>query len=132
MKKILWIGIATLVLSGCVTVVAVPRGAVFLGERVVAFRGNYGAIPVGRDEGFFHSLYFVVERNNIELSNFVITYGNGERERFATRLVFGPGSRSREFAVAGGRRIIRSIAFAYRTIGSWSDERARVVVYGVR
>ena len=35
----------------------------------------------------------VVEKNNIEIVNIVVVYGNGEREKFGTRLVFREGSR---------------------------------------
>ena len=62
----------------------------------------------------------------------VVTYGNGERERFDTRLNLGADSRSRYLPLEGQRRIIRTIAFTYKTVGSWLDGRATVVVYGLR
>jgi hypothetical protein len=119
-------------LSSCMSGPVVPPDAVVLGERTVAFKADRDVIQVGRYEGVFRSLFFVVEKNDIQIYNLVITYGNGERERLDTRLVFNSDSRSRTLPFAGGKRRIRSIAFTYRTVGEWADGRARVVLYGVR
>ena len=122
---------ATIVLASCMTV-APPSDRVLLGERVVAFRGDHDVVPVGRYEGNFRSMVVVVEKNDIEIFNIVVVYGNGEREKFGTRLVFREGSRSRDLQFAGGQRKVRAMEFTYRTVGSWQDGRARVLVYGVR
>jgi hypothetical protein len=119
-------------LSSCMSGPVVPGDAVMLGERTVAFKANHNIIQVGRYEGFFRSLFFVVEKNDIQIYNLVITYGNGERERIDTRLNFNADSRSRALTFHGGKRRIRTIAFTYRTAGEWADGRARVVVYGVK
>ena len=119
-------------LSSCMSGPAVPPEAVMLGERTVAFKADHDVIQVGRYEGLFRSLFFAVEKNDIQIHNIVITYGNGERERVDTRLNFSADSRSRAVAFEGGKRRIRAIAFSYRTVGKWADGRARVVVYGVK
>ncbi|MDA8427315.1 MAG: hypothetical protein M0Z80_14405 [Treponema sp.] len=111
---------------------AAPDGAVLLGQRAVDFRANHDVIRVGPYDGFFRSLVFEVERNNIEIFNVVVTYGDGRRERLETRLVFDAGTRSREIRFEGGRRKIRSIAFEFKTVGSWLEGRARVRVFGLR
>ena len=67
-----------------------------------------------------------------EVFNLVVVFGNGEREKIDTRLVFREGSRSRLIDLPGGKRQIRTIQFSYKTVGRWYDGRARVVVYGVR
>jgi hypothetical protein len=74
----------------------------------------------------------VVENNDVELFNLVVVYGNGERERIDTRLIFREGSRSRVIDLEGGKRRIRNVQFTYKTVGSWRDGRARVVLYGMR
>jgi hypothetical protein len=125
-------GAAALVLVSCMAVPGVPADRVLLGERVVAFRGDHDVVPVGRYEGGFRSMVVVVEKNDIELFNVVVVYGNGEREKFDTRMVFREGSRSRDLRFAGGERKIRAIEFTYKTVGNWQDGRARVLVYGVR
>ena len=80
----------------------------------------------------FRSLVVVVEKNDIELYNVVVVYGNGERDKFKTRYVFRGGTRSRDMQFAAGQRRIRAIEFTYKTVGDWQDGRARVLVYGVR
>jgi len=121
---------AAVVLASCMTVM--PTDRVLLGERVVNFRGDHDVVQVGRYEGNFHSMVVVVEKNDVEIFNIVVVYGNGEREKFGTRLVFREGSRSRDLQFAGGQRKIRTIEFTYKTVGNWQDGRARVLVYGVR
>jgi hypothetical protein len=131
MKRILLSVFVVLSLASCMDI-AVPPQSVFLGDRTVAFRGDHDVITVGRYEGTFRSLYFVVRRNDVELANLVVVYGNGERERIETRLVFNEGSRSRLIDLQGGRRRIQSIQFSYKTVGTWADGKALVAVYGVR
>jgi len=137
MKRILLAVLIVLALTGCMTLavavaVAPPARSVFLGERAVDFKADHDVIGVGRYNGTFRALWFQVEKNDVELFDVVVVYGNGERESFDTRLIFREGSRSRLLDLQGGRRIIRSIQFAYRTVGTWAEGRARVVVYGVR
>ena len=103
-----------------------------LGECRVDFHANHDVIPVGAYDGWFKDIVFWVERNNIEIINFVVTYGNGKSERFDTRFVFDAGTRSRLLHLQGGMRHIKNIAFSFRTVGDWLEGRARVVVYGVR
>jgi predicted small secreted protein len=130
---------AFLSLTACVTVAPrgpgapkPPRESVALGERTVNFKADHDVIGVGGYDGVFRSLYFVVEKNSIEIFNVVVTYGNGEKQRLETRMVFNEGSRSRTISFDGGKRRIKTIAFTYKTVGKWEDGRARVVVYGVR
>ncbi len=132
MRKLLLLAALPAVLSACMTGPALPRDAFFLGDRTVAFKADHDVIPVGGYDGFFRSLFFVVEKNDVEIYNVVVTYGNGERERFGTRLVFSADSRSRSLPFDGGKRRIKTIAFTYKTVGRWVDGRARVAVYGVK
>lgn len=133
MRKLLLLVIAALFVSSCATVeIVVPKGSVPLGQRTVNFKADHDVIQVGGYEGAFRSLYFVVEKNDIEIFNIVVTYGNGEKQRLGTRLIFSEGSRSRAIDFEGGKRRIKTIAFTYKTVGTWQDGRARVAVYGVR
>jgi hypothetical protein len=131
MKRILLSILVAFSLASCMAIAAPPQ-SVFLGDRTVAFRGDHDVITVGNNEGTFRSLYFVVRRNDVELANLVVVYGNGERERINTRLIFNEGSRSRVIDLQGARRRIQSIQFNYKTVGTWADGRALVAVYGVR
>jgi hypothetical protein len=132
MKKFAMLAAVALAFVSCVTVSYAPQGSVFLGARTVDYRAERGDIGVGDYHGWFRSLYFEVERNDIELFNVVVVYGDGQRERIDTRLIFDSGSRSRIIPVEGGKRRIRAIEFSYRTVGSWVDGKARIRVYGIR
>jgi hypothetical protein len=137
MKKILFLAAAALAMMSCVTApvpvgIHAPANSVLLGERMVNFKADHDVIGAGAYSGVFRSLYFAVEKNDVELFNVVVVYGNGEREKFDTRLIFREGSRSRVLDFHGGKRIIKSIQFTYRTVGTWAEGRARVVVYGIR
>ncbi|MGA2642141.1 MAG: hypothetical protein ABSG21_14710 [Spirochaetia bacterium] len=131
MKRAIFVAAITLALTSCVSA-SLPPGAVLLGDRTVPFRGDHDVIEVGDYDGFFRSLVLVVENNDVELFNLVVVYGNGERERIDTRLIFREGSRSRVIDLEGGKRRIRNVQFTYKTVGSWRDGRARVVLYGMR
>jgi len=132
MRKFLLLAAAALSVASCMTAPPAPKENVLLGERVVNFRADHDVIAVGSYEGYFRSLFFRVEKNDIEIFNLVIVYGNGERQMLETRLIFKEGSRSRLIDFAGGKRRIQTIQFTYKTVGNWEDGRARVVVYGVR
>ncbi len=131
MKKIATLAILSLI-AGTAFSEGVPRGSVVLGERTVDFHADHDVIPVGDYKGWFTSIGFWVERNNIEIFNLEVTYGDGQREKVDTRLVFDAGTRSRLFHLEGIVRRIKSISFTFKTVGSWLGGRARVVVYGVR
>ncbi len=109
-----------------------PRDSVVLGERTVDFHADHDVIPVGDYQGWFKDIGFWVERNNVEIFNLEVTYGDGQKQRFETRLVFDARSRSRLIHLEGERRRIQSISFTFKTVGSWFEGRARVVVFGVK
>ena len=132
MRKLLLLAAVALSVASCMTALPAPKDNVLLGERVVNFRADHDTIAVGNYEGSFRSLFFRVEKNDIEIFNLVIVYGNGERQMLETRLIFKEGSRSRLIDFDGGKRRIRTIQFTYKTVGNWEDGRAHVVVYGVR
>ena len=132
MKKLAAVGLFSLVLFACASGPRIPADAVLLGERTVPFLGDHDVLQVGTTEGWFRSLFIVVRDNDIQLYDVVVTYGNGEREHFDTRLDFSADSRSRSLDLKGGKRMIKTVAFAYRTVGSWLEGRATVQVYGTR
>ncbi len=131
MKRLLFLAALSLVAATAFSQ-EMPRNAVILGERTVDFRGNHDIISVGNYEGWFKDIGFWVERNNIEIFGLEVTYGDGQKQRFETRMVFDAGTRSRLIHLEGERRRIRSISFSFKTAGSWLEGRARVVVYGVK
>lgn len=132
MKRMLVLTVAALALVLCSQASAAPKGAILLGERKVDFKADRDVIPVGKYEGFFKSIYFEVEKNDVELFNMVVVYGNGERQKIETRLIFNEKARSRIIRLEGGERRIRSIEFYYKTVGTWLEGRARILVYGIK
>lgn len=138
MRKMLLLAAAPLLLAGCIGFpvvmvhTLVPTRSIVIGERVEAVGDDHDRFEVRPYDGRFRSLYFVVEDRDVEIYDFVVVYADGQRERFDGPLVFGPGARSQTFALRGGARRIQSIEFHYRTRGRWADNRARVMVYGVR
>jgi len=131
MKVSVVLTVMALALVSCVSMPGPPKGAVFLGERTVGFKAERDRIPVGRYEGRFNSLFFEIERNNLEMFDMVVIFENGQKEKIGTRLVFDEGTRSRVIALEGGERRIRAIEFAYKTSGTWLNGKARILVYGV-
>ncbi len=128
MRRALILTMVVLALGACVSL---PHGSVYLAEQSVPFKGQHGTVAIGDYDGWFRALFFKVERNDIEIFNMVITYGNGEREKIDTRLAFSEGSRSRLINLEGGIRHIRSVEFYYKTVGSWLDGKALIRIYGV-
>jgi hypothetical protein len=109
-----------------------PKDSVLLGEQDVDFKVDHDTINVRNHEGSFRALYFSVEENDIELFNLVVDFGNGEKQMINSRLIFHEGSRSRLIDLNGRDRRIKSIQFTYKTVGTWRDGKAHVVVYGVK
>jgi hypothetical protein len=131
MKRLLLLAALALVAATAFSQ-GMPRDSVILGERRVDFHADHDVIRVGAYEGWFRDIGFFVERNNIEIFNVEITYGDGQRQRIETRLIFDEGTRSRLIHLEGERRRIRSISFTFKTVGNWFEGRARVVVFGVK
>jgi hypothetical protein len=156
MRKLLFLGTVALALTSCMGMPLVltvssdraarsdrpasadrpapqaPQNSFLLGEQEVDFKADRDTINVRDHEGAFRSLYFIVEKNDLELFNLVILFANGQKQEFGTRLLFNEGSRSRLLDLEGRERRIKSIQFFYRTVGAKWEGKARVIVYGVR
>ena len=99
----------------------------------MGFRAGHGVIELGPNDGPFTSLVFLVEDNEIEITDVIVTYDKGERERIPARLIFRKGDHSHSLDLHGkGKHRIRSIAFSYRALGDGASTDTRVAVYDVR
>ena len=112
------LALTTAATSGCVPPKpaeehAMRNGYVYLGERFVNGRADHDVIPVGRADGRFTSIMIVVENAPVEVFDIDVTFGNNERYRIPTRLVFGPDTTSRMVDLPGGARIIKRVDFYY-------------------
>jgi hypothetical protein len=102
-----------------------------LGSRVVAFAAERDVIDC-RGEGRFTALMFEVEDGDVEMFDFVVTFGNGERVSPPTRLVFDGDNRTRVIDLPGRDKAIRRIDFFYKSIRVTRDGRATIHLYGRR
>jgi hypothetical protein len=107
---------------------AMRNGFNYLGERIVNGGADHDAIHVGRRDGRFHEIMIVVQHAPIELSDLVVTFGNGERYEAHTRLVFGAESTSRNIDLPGGARIIQRVDFRYGNLVAGAQ--AKVELWG--
>jgi len=100
-----------------------------LGEQTADFRAERDRIDVGRREGRFSVLRIVVKGAPLEMSNMIVTFDDGKTFSPNLRARFQENSWSREIDLPGDRRVIRSVAFTYRSLDR-RDGRATVMLYG--
>jgi hypothetical protein len=99
-----------------------------LGERTVNGRVDHDVIEVGRIEGKFTKLTLVVERSELELLDFEVTFGDGEHFHPETHHYFREDSRTRVIDLPGHERVIKRINLRYRNIPGGGE--AKVEVWG--
>ena len=104
------------------------KGWVKLGERDVNGRMDHDRIDVGRYEGVFNKLTLYVEKSDLELLDFEITFGNGQKFHPEVRHVFKEGSRTRVIDIPGDGRMIKSINLKYKNLPGGG--KAKVEVWG--
>ena len=99
-----------------------------IGQRQVDFKGDRDTIS-GKTKGSFKQLRLVVKGGSIELSDMVVTFGNGEKFSPEMRHRFDESSSSRTIDLPGDRRSIRTIDFRYRSTDR-REGKGTVAVYG--
>jgi len=100
-----------------------------LGTKSVSFLVDHDTLDVGRAQGRFRQLKFVVEGAPVEMYDIRVVFGDGSDFRPETRLYFEPNTQTRAIDLPGRNRVIRKIDFVYRkTSGLFS--KATVSVYG--
>jgi hypothetical protein len=121
-----------LVLAGLLTACASgPRAGrdwELLGTREVDFQIDHDVIQVGRIQGTFRELRFVVRGGAIEMYEVRVILGDGDSFRPGTRFVFDEGE-GRSFELPGERRVVRRVEFVYRSLRA-GGRRAVVRLYG--
>lgn len=101
-----------------------------LGQREVTFRAERDTIAVGRDDGRFNKIRFVVRGNAVELLDVKVTFGNGQTQDVQVREKIREGGATRVIDLGGEARIIRTVEFVYRTDGPAREGRATVRLFG--
>ena len=104
------------------------KGWTQLGTRVVNGKRDKDTIKIGKYEGHFDQIVFVVEDSDITLKKISITFGNGEKWTPKIRYVFKEGARSAILDLPGSDRYIKKIDLKYGNIPGGG--RATVTVYG--
>jgi hypothetical protein len=122
-----------LAVTGCPGPVVYSGGGggwVELGERVVNGKADRDIIHVGRREGRFRQLQFVVERSNLEMYDMIVYFGDGSSYSPPTRLAFHAGQASRVIDLPGGARVIKRVEFRYGNMRDHDGRNARIVLFG--
>jgi hypothetical protein len=104
------------------------KGWVKLGEREVNGKFDHDKIEVGKYEGKFTKLTMYVEKSDLELLDFEITFGNGERFHPEVKYFFKEGSRTRVIDLPGDERTIKNINLKYKNTRGGGN--AKVEIWG--
>jgi hypothetical protein len=99
-----------------------------LGDRDVDGRVDKDSITVGAYEGKFSKLTLVVDKSDLELLDFEIVFGNGEKHTPNVKHLFKEGSRTRVLDLPGDERVIRTINLKYKNFAGGG--KAHVEVWG--
>lgn len=106
------------------------KGWVKLGERDVNGNVDKDVITVGAYEGKFSKLTLLVDKSDLELLDFEIVFGNGQKHNPNVKHVFKEGSRTRVLDLPGDERVIKTINLKYKNFAGGG--KAHVEVWGWR
>ena len=114
------------------------KGWTLLGEQSVDGRRDKDTIKVSKYAGQFDQLTMVVSDSDLELRDFVVKFGDNDKERWSPSLkhVFKEGQRTRVIDLPGKDRVIRKIELKYANIAGggkakvavWARDAGRKVV----
>ena len=106
------------------------KGWVKLGERDVNGNVDKDVITVGAYEGKFSKLTLLVDKSDLELLDFEIVFGNGQKHNPNVKHVFKEGARTRVLDLPGDERVIKTINLKYKNFAGGG--KAHVEVWGWR
>jgi hypothetical protein len=104
------------------------RGWTLLAKEQVDGRKDRDVVRVGKYAGRLDRLTMVVHDSDLELDDFVVVFGNGERFSPKLRHAFREGQRTRAIDLPGDDRRIQSIELAYKNLPGGG--KARVEIWG--
>jgi len=105
------------------------KGWEALGEKTVDGKHDKDTLEIGRDDGRFTKVQFVVHDSDVTFDKVTIVFGNGETMHSANKMTFAEGSRTGAIDLTGEKRFIKSIELKYSNLAGGG--KARVVVYGL-
>jgi len=101
-----------------------------LGRQVVGLFGDRDVISVGRQEGRFRQILLRVSRNDIELVDLRVVYGNGAVDDIPVRRFIRRGEETPPLDLKGEARAIDRVELTYRSRPNARGE-AVVELYGL-
>jgi hypothetical protein len=102
------------------------KGWVKLGERDVDGKVDKDTIAVGKAEGKFTKLTMLVDKSDLDLLDFEVTFGNGEKYNPKIKHVFKEGSRTRVLDLPGDERMIKTIDLKYKNFAGGGKAHVEV------
>jgi hypothetical protein len=104
------------------------KGWTMLGEQSVDGRRDKDTIKVSKYAGQFDQLTMVVLDSDLDLKDFVIKFGDNDKEKWSPsfKQVFKEGSRTRVIDLPGKDRIIRKIELAYANIAGGGKAKVQI------
>jgi hypothetical protein len=105
------------------------EGWELLAQAEADLKNDRDRIQVGRREGTFRALRLVVRGAPLEMSDMVVTFGDGQTFSPKIKQRFDENTTSREIDLPGDRRVIKSVDFNYRSLNR-REGRATVYLYG--
>jgi len=103
------------------------KGWTFLGKRTVDGWHDRDRLKVSTGKPF-SQLMFVVTGSDVQLTNILVTLGNGEKFEMKNPVVFKEGTRTSPIDIPGKLRQVRTVDFAYSNIAGGG--RASIEVWG--
>ncbi len=129
--KLLLLALAVIgLLSGTASADWDRNGWTKLGEQTVNGRVDRDTIRVGAREGKFTKLTIVVEKSELELLGFVVTFANGQKFSPAVKHHFKENSRTRVIDLPGDERMIQKIDVTYKNVRGGGN--AAIEVWGFK
>ena len=91
------------------------KGWTYLGKTTADGWRDHDRLTVG-NKGPYSEVMFVVAGSDVELTDVVITLGNGERFEMKGAIAFKEGTRTRPIDIPGALRKIKTVDFAYQNL----------------
>jgi hypothetical protein len=103
-------------------------GWTYLGSAVVDGKKDRDVITVGKYEGKFDELTVVVVDSDLQLEDFTVVFGNGDKFSPKLKHTFKEGQRSKSIDLPGNDRQIQKIELLYKNTAGGG--KAKLEVYG--
>jgi hypothetical protein len=104
------------------------KGWTMLGEQSVDGRRDKDTIKVSKYAGQFDQLTMVVLDSDLELRDFVIKFGDNDKEKWSPNFkqVFKEGQRTRVIDLPGKDRVIKKIDLSYANIAGGGKAKVQI------